>query len=109
MYVENFRRLLHSLDAPDFRTVARRSLSVGRDDIKSKIGPTGFMSLTVRAFKIKSLEDRCEDFGQIATYRGTIPHAPHTFALDDHHEFVTGKPMLVCGNTAAMLLETRLS
>ncbi|MCK5619819.1 MAG: methyltransferase type 11, partial [Candidatus Krumholzibacteria bacterium] len=36
-----------------------------------------------------------------------IPHHPHCFDLDDHHQFVTGKPMLVCGNTAAMLTDTR--
>jgi hypothetical protein len=27
--------------------------------------------------------------------------------LDDHHTFEKGKPSLVCGNTAAMLEETR--
>jgi arsenite methyltransferase len=27
--------------------------------------------------------------------------------LDDHHLFRTGKPMLVCGNTASMLTDTR--
>lgn len=109
MYVEDFRRLMQELGVPDYRTVARRSVSVGNDEIKSKIGPANFTSLTVRAFKLDSLEDRCEDFGQVATYRGSIPHAPHSFELDDHHEFVTDKPMLVCGNTAAMLAETRLA
>jgi arsenite methyltransferase len=60
----------------------------------------------VRAFKL-DLEDRCEDYGQVATYRGTIPHHPHAFALDDHHRFERGRPMLVCGNTADMLARTR--
>ena len=55
------------------------------------------------------LEDICEDYGQTATYLGTIAGNPHTFALDDHHLFVTGKPMLVCGNTAAMVQQTRFS
>ena len=45
----------------------------------------------------------------MAVYRGSIPDAPHRFALDDHHVFITGKPMLVCGNTAAMLSETRFA
>ena len=26
--------------------------------------------------------------------------------LDDHHEFYSGKPMLVCGNTADMILKS---
>lgn len=44
---------------------------------------------------------------QTATYLGTIDGNPHSFVLDDHHLFVTGKPMLVCGNTAAMVQQTR--
>jgi arsenite methyltransferase len=62
--------------------------------------------VTVRAFKLE-LEDLCEDYGQVAIYRGTIPDWPHWFDLDDHHRLHTGKPMLVCGNTAAMLQDTR--
>jgi SAM-dependent methyltransferase len=107
MYVEDFRRLLSANGIPDFRTVAQRPLTIGNDEIRERVGVTGFSSITIRAFKLDCLEDRCEDYGQVATYRGTIPHATHSFTLDDHHEFVTGKPMLVCGNTAAMLGETR--
>ena len=66
-----------------------------------------FYSMTIRAFKIESLEDVCEDYGQVATYLGTITERPHDFLLDDHHLFQTGKPTLVCGNTASMLSETR--
>lgn len=40
-------------------------------------------------------------------YNGSVESCPHFFDLDDHHRFVTGKPMLVCGNTAAMISETR--
>jgi hypothetical protein len=63
--------------------------------------------MTIRLFKLASLEDICEDYGQVAVYRGTITDHPHSFPLDDHHTFITGKPMLVCGNTAAMVQETR--
>ena len=41
--------------------------------------------------------------------QGTIPGHTHSYSLDDHHHFQTGKPMLVCGNTAAMLGERNLS
>jgi arsenite methyltransferase len=49
------------------------------------------------------LETLCEDYGQVATYKGTIPGHSHAYELDDHHRFVAHKPMLVCGNTAAMV------
>ena len=58
---------------------------------------------------LDDLEDICEDYGQIAVYKGSIPEAPHFFDLDDHHHFIAHKPMLVCGNTASMLSGTRLA
>jgi hypothetical protein len=36
-----------------------------------------------------------------------VPDCPHAFDLDDHHRFVAGKPMPVCGNTADMIALTR--
>jgi len=63
--------------------------------------------MTTRVFKLDSLEDICEDYGRTATYLGTVPECPHRFALDDHHLFYTGKPILVCGNTASIHTETR--
>ena len=42
-------------------------------------------------------------------YKGTIPHAPHSLKLDDHHVIETGKVFPVCGNTWMMLKETRLA
>jgi len=109
MYIEDFRRLLLGFGVPDYRIVTSRPIRLNNTEIASKVGPARFSSMTVRIFKLASLEDRCEDYGQAARYRGTIAEHPHTFVLDDHHEFVTGKPALVCGNTAAMLQETRLA
>ena len=33
----------------------------------------------------------------------------HYYILDNHHKFITNKPMLVCGNTADMLSKSWLS
>ena len=63
---------------------------------------------TISAYKL-DLEDRCEDYGQVAYYQGTIAESPHGFTLDDHHTFKTGQPLLVCSNTAAMLSATRFA
>lgn len=106
LYTEDFRRLLLSLGIHDYRLTASRRLTINNPEIEAKVGNIGFYSLTVRAFKL-DLEDRCEDYGQVATYLGTVPGQPHQFVLDEHHTFETGRPMLVCGNTAAMLSQTR--
>ena len=109
MYIEDFRRLLRSVGCPDYRTVSKAPITIDNDEMEAKIGMVSFSSVTVRAFKLDVLEDICEDFGQVATYMGGIPNHPHYFDLDDHHRLFTGKPMLVCGNTSAMLGQTRFS
>lgn len=106
MYGEDFRRLMASAGCADVRTVSRSPLAIHNPDIERRIGFVSFTSATVRAFKL-DLEDRCEDYGQVATYLGDIDNFPHAFVLDDHHRLETGKPMLVCGNTADMLARSR--
>jgi SAM-dependent methyltransferase len=109
MYLEDFRRLLLRNGVPDYRVVKRSAIAIQDEEIRAKVGNVNFSSITIRAFELGSLEDRCEDYGQVATYKGTLEDAPHSFALDDRHRFQTEKPMLVCGNTAAMIEETRFA
>jgi len=109
MYVEDFRRLMRLVGWPDYRIVSRYRCAIDNPEIEARVGMIEFHSTTVRAFKLAGLEDLCEDYGQVACYLGSAPDHPHRFALDDHHTFVTGKPMLVCGNTAAMLGESRFA
>jgi SAM-dependent methyltransferase len=106
LYIEDFRRLLRSVGCLDARVVSKRRIELTNAEIERRAGMIDFYSMTVRAFKL-DLEDLCEDYGQVAFYEGTIDESPHQFVLDDHHVFSTGQPMLVCGNTAAMLSETR--
>ncbi len=108
LYVEDFRRLLGDLGVADARVCARSSITIDDPDVAAKIGFAHFSSITWRVFKLP-LEDRCEDYGQVATYRGSLPESPHRFTLDDHHEFEAGKPARVCGNTADMLAQTRFA
>lgn len=106
LYTEDFRRLLLQLGVADARVVARSAIALHDPAIEARIGFAHFESITWRLFKL-ALEDRCEDYGQIATYRGSLPQQPHRFVLDDHHLFETGRPLRVCGNTADMLAQSR--
>lgn len=108
LYWEDFRRILHGLACPDVRIVTQNPISLDDPEVAAKIGMVQFRSVTVRAFKMP-LEDRCEDFGQVACYLGGIPEYPHAFVLDDHHYFETDRPLRVCGNTADMLKNSRYS
>lgn len=107
LYIEDFRRVLREIGCLDYRVVFKRRITLNNSEIEAKAGMIDFYSVTIRAFKLGDLEDICEDYGQVAIYLGTMPNNPHQFQLDDHHIFVTGKPMLVCGNTVSMLNNTR--
>ncbi len=108
MYTEDFRRLLRDVGCLDFRVVSSCPIELDDGELEGRISSVRFVSQTIRAFKLlDALEDVCEDYGQVAYYLGTIEQSPHVFVLDDHHTFEKGRPVLVCGNTAAMLEETR--
>lgn len=98
--------------------VVRKALSLIDDEILSKFYGCGSpLPLLLQGSAVLDLDLGCGTgrdayvasrlVGPDGFIIGTIPEHPHVFALDDHHLFLTGKPMLVCGNTAAMLEETR--
>ncbi|MEM0961043.1 MAG: methyltransferase domain-containing protein [Bacteroidota bacterium] len=108
LYTEDFRRLMADLGWADVRTVSEGPIDVEDKSLADKLGNARFVSRTIRAFKLPRLiEDRCEDYGQVAIYRGGIEGQRHAFLLDDHHLFEKNRPMLVCGNSAAMVENTR--
>ena len=106
LYIEDFRRMLGSLGCLDYRVTSKRKINIDDHEVARKAGQVEFYSMTIRAFKL-DLEDRCEDFGQVAYFQGTMGGCPNKFILDDHHTFTKDKPMLVCGNTASMVSNTR--
>jgi arsenite methyltransferase len=109
MYKEDFRRLMFEVGFHDVRLLNSGRVTIDNAVIEEKLGNFVFTSESLRAFKIAELEDRCEDFGQVATYKGGIENSLHFYHLDDHHTFEVNRPMLVCSNTARMISDTRLA
>jgi len=103
LYTEDFRRICQSVGFADPRILAANELTVNDPELMAILGNAKFYSITYRLFKHKEMEDKCEDFGQVAIYKGTLGEHPDFYDLDDHHRFITNKPMLVCGNTANMV------
>ena len=108
LYTEDFRRICQNVGFNDPRILSVSEIKVEDPELKKILGNAKFYSITYRLFKNKSIEDKCEDFGQIAIYDGSIKEHPDYYDLDDHHRFITNKPMLVCGNTANMVGDTWL-
>lgn len=107
LYWKDFERLSRKIGFIDPRVFACSKIDLLDQETIEKIGFANFNSITYRLFKIPELEDACEDYGQVATYNGSIAQSSHHFILDNHHVFEKGKPMLVCSNTAHMLEKTR--
>eukprot|EP00659_Diplonema_papillatum_P022946 gene22946-35172_t len=104
LYINDFHREAHKVGFTDPRELTRDEVKVLDPELQALVGNAKFYSIMYRLFKLPGvLETRCEDYGQFAVYKGTIPGHQHSYKLDDHHVLVTGKPFLVCGNTAAML------
>jgi len=106
LYVEDFKRIVKEIGFSDVRMVSKSEIVVSDSELSSILGEAKFYSITYRLFKIPELlESACEDYGQVAIYKGTIPGSESAYEFDAEHRFVTGKPALVCGNTAAMIGE----
>lgn len=88
LYTEDFRRLLAELGCLDVRVCKAARIDLHNPELERKAGGIEFYSMTMRAFNL-DLEGRCEDYGQVASYLGTLPDHPHAFDLDDHHHSST--------------------
>lgn len=108
MYIEDFRRLMRKIGWEDFRYTKSVKAPIDNKEIENLIGNINFTSKTIRAIKLPDLiEDKCEQYGQFVTYLGGMIENEHYFDLDDHHRFIKDLPMSVCGNTCAMIENTR--
>lgn len=107
LYWKDFLRIAHKTGFVDPRSVKNNPITIENKAIEEKCGDIQFHSVTYRLWKIKGLEDACEDYGQAVAYKGTIENNVSSFDLDDHHNFPKNKIMSVCGNTYLMLQGTR--
>ncbi|RAL25123.1 methyltransferase type 11 [Lujinxingia litoralis] len=109
LYQADFEALARTTGFADPRVVSSGPITINNPELQHMVGAARFVSVTYRLFKLAGLDAQCEDYGQVATYRGGIEGAETLFWLDDHHAFEVGRPERVCGNTASMLRETRFA
>jgi len=109
LYRYDFETLAKATGFEDPRVISQAPISIENPEIERRVGAARFESVTYRLFKLDGLDRQCEDYGQTATYRGSVPNQESLFWLDDHHAFEPGRPERVCRNTAAMLSSTRLA
>eukprot|EP01130_Rhizamoeba_saxonica_P000120 TRINITY_DN10137_c0_g1_i1.p1 TRINITY_DN10137_c0_g1~~TRINITY_DN10137_c0_g1_i1.p1 ORF type:complete len:365 (+),score=74.26 TRINITY_DN10137_c0_g1_i1:32-1126(+) len=109
LYINDFISIAKNCGFADPRIVEMTADIELAPEVRKKVGNASFVSITYRLFKLKDLEDNCEDYGQIAIYKGTLDNHSSLFALDKKHFFEKGRPEKVCSNTALMLQGTRFN
>lgn len=107
LYVEDFKRICRDVGFTYPTHVSASVIEIRDAKMRRLLGPARFYSITYRLFKLPRgmLESCCEDYGQRATYKGTIEGSEDFYVLDSGHTFERGRATPVCGNTAAMLGE----
>lgn len=75
LYIEDFIRLCQAIGFTDPRILHKSAELVSNAELEAKLGEAKFYSITYRLFKMpeEMLETKCEDYGQVAMYKGTIP------------------------------------
>jgi arsenite methyltransferase len=106
-YVGDFKRIAATAGFLEPRILHVMQQKLPDAEAQAALGNARIYRATVRMFKVPPglIEPTCEDYGQVAVYRGTIPQCESEYKLDVHHVFQLNQPKLVCGNTAAMLGE----
>ena len=107
LYRGDFLRVAQAAGFTDPRIVDHRRLGILDRGLEARLAPIRFASVTARLFKLDGLESACEDYGQAVVYRGGIEGMERVFVLDAEHAIEAGRVFPVCGNTLAMLRETR--
>lgn len=109
LYWGDFDRLAKAAGFADPRLVTDRPLAINNAEVAEKLAGISFVSATYRLFKLPALEPQCEDYGQAVVYKGTVPGSPQVFHLDAHHAIEKGRIFPICGNSWAMLADTRFA
>jgi ubiquinone/menaquinone biosynthesis C-methylase UbiE len=107
LYGEDFRHILAKCGCAASFIVESSPLEISDSQIAAKLGHVGFSSHTIRAIKCSDFEDREKDYGQVATYRGTMPENKRYFDASEEVRLIAGKPVAVSGNMATALKVSR--
>ena len=109
LYHRDFESFAKKAGFTDPRIVSSSEVELYDEEIKGLVGNIRFYSVTYRLFKLKGLDDGCEDYGHAAAYIGGADEFPINFKLDKKHIFEKGRYQKICGNTEKMLSGTRFA
>ncbi len=71
LYYRDFETIAKKAGFADPRIVSRKFINIDNPRIKDMVGNIQFYSITYRLWKLKDLDDACEDYGHIAVLQRT--------------------------------------
>ncbi|KAJ1677439.1 hypothetical protein EV182_006173, partial [Spiromyces aspiralis] len=111
LYTQDFRRLCQKIGFAEPRELQASVIEVSDPELRKLVGDATFYSITYRLFKLEDttgLEDREEDYGLTAVYKGTIEGHEDQYQFDNFNAFSRGAPTPVSGNVAAIISQSWL-
>ncbi|GLI64149.1 hypothetical protein VaNZ11_007333, partial [Volvox africanus] len=111
MYFEDFMGALRvaGFCQPRIVRIEPWDLQGGDEEAQYILLNSNLSTFQIRAQKNRLLENTCEDYGQWVVYKGTLEGSDEAYTLDLNHRLVRNQPLMVCGNTAALLGEAGIS
>jgi arsenite methyltransferase len=109
MYWNDFLQLARDCGFTDPRLLEHEPVDITDPAVQGLLGDICFRSATCRLFRTEGLESGQENYGQIATYLGSIAEHPDCLRLDGQQSFTSRQQTPVSGNTAQILSSTRFS
>ncbi len=109
LYWNDYLSIARAAGFADPRVCDHRPLTLTGTDVKAKLEPIQFASVTARLFKLVNPDASCEDYGQAVLYDGGVKEMPTVFELDVDHQIERGGVFPVCRNTLKMLTESRFA
>ncbi|GIL72168.1 hypothetical protein Vretimale_464 [Volvox reticuliferus] len=111
MYFEDFVNALRAAGFCQPRVVRIEpwDLQGGDEEAQYILLNSNLSTFQIRAQKNRLLEGTCEDYGQWVVYKGTLEGSDEAYTLDLNHRLVRNQPLMVCGNTAAILGDAGIS
>jgi len=108
MYIKDFFRVCRKRGFVDPRIMSYGPIRLPKewDQI---LGGTKFVSVTFRLFKTEDLEEQPEDYGEVATYLGTMKGSEASYKFDNWLTLPANVATHVDGNVATILRSGWLS
>ena len=102
LYLGDFLDIAERVGFRDVRLVSKTPITIEKE-FADIVGDAKFFSITYRLFKLSGMEKRQEDYGQEATYLGTISDYASSYQLDEDVILPARNAIRVSGNTAMIL------